>query len=135
MPVTLRSARQSPSRGMDASPPVTLTGNGCSILISSPATLAGKRCCLRSGPPSERWASDHTPLVPVVGALCSAQCRPIHLGLVLPRDRTWGGCDLGSAGFWDGDYGWGVRVRRHLAHVGGALYDEQWFLFTKRQMA
>ena len=25
-------------------------------------------------------------------------------------------------GVWDGDYGWGVRVRRHLAHAGGVLY-------------
>ena len=35
---------------------------------------------------------------------------------------TWGGCDLGNSGVWDRDYGWGVRVRRHLAHAGGVLY-------------
>jgi hypothetical protein len=40
-----------------SSSPVTSMGNGCGILLSSPATLAGERCCLRSGPPSERWAS------------------------------------------------------------------------------
>ncbi len=50
-----------------------------------------------------------------------------HLGLGSPRDRdqetaTWGGCDLGNSGVWDRDYGWGVRVRRHLAHAGGVLY-------------
>ena len=27
-----------------------------------------------------------------------------------------------DSGVWDGDYGWGVRVRRHLAHAGGVLY-------------
>jgi len=32
---------------------------------------------------------------------------------------------LGSDGFWDQDYGWGVRVRRHLAHAGGALYGTE----------
>ena len=35
---------------------------------------------------------------------------------------TWGGCDLGNSGVWDRDYGWGVRVRHHLAHAGGVLY-------------
>jgi hypothetical protein len=32
---------------------------------------------------------------------------------------------LGGDGFWEGDYGWGVRVRRHLAHAGGALYGTE----------
>jgi hypothetical protein len=36
--------------------------------------------------------------------------------------RTGEGCDLGNSGFWKGDYGWGVRVRRHLAHAEGVLY-------------
>ena len=50
------SAHQTPER-VGASSPVTSMGNGCGILLSSPATLAGERCRLRSGPPSERWAS------------------------------------------------------------------------------
>jgi hypothetical protein len=29
---------------------------------------------------------------------------------------------LGNSGVWEGDYGWGVRVRRHLAHAEGVLY-------------
>jgi len=35
--------------------------------------------------------------------------------------------DLGSAGVWDTgrDYGWGVQVRRHLAHAEGALYGTE----------
>jgi len=50
---------------------------------------------------------------------------------------TWGGLDLGSAGFWNGDYGWGVRVRRHFGargkssvRYGTRLGDlqENWFL-------
>jgi hypothetical protein len=63
-----------------------------------------------------------------------------HLGLVPPRDRDLGRLDLGD-GFWDGDYGWGVRVRRHFgAHgrssvrYGIRLGDlkESWFiLFSK----
>ena len=28
-------------------------------------------------------------------------------------------------GFWERDYGWGVRVRRHLAHAGGSLYGTE----------
>ena len=36
---------------------------------------------------------------------------------------TGEGCDLGNPGVWDRDYGWGVRVRRHLAHAGGVLYS------------
>jgi hypothetical protein len=32
---------------------------------------------------------------------------------------------LGGDGFWEGDYGWEVRVRRHLAHAGGALYGTE----------
>ena len=32
---------------------------------------------------------------------------------------------LGSDGFWKKDYGLGVRVRRHLAHAGGALYGTE----------
>jgi hypothetical protein len=42
--------------------------------------------------------------------------------LLRQETATWGGCDLGDSGVWDGDYGWGVRVRRHLAHAGGVLY-------------
>ena len=41
-----------------------------------------------------------------------------HLGLshllVSQKTATLGGLDLGSAGVWDRDYGWGVRVRRHF---------------------
>ena len=35
-----------------------------------------------------------------------------HLGLGPPRDRNLGRLDLGSAGFWEQDYGLGVRVSR-----------------------
>ncbi len=42
--------------------------------------------------------------------------------LLRQETATWGGCDLGNSGVWDGDYGWGVRVRRHLAHAEGVLY-------------
>jgi hypothetical protein len=50
---------------------------------------------------------------------------------------TWGGCDLGGNGFWEQDYGWGVRVRRHFGargmssvRYGIRLGDlkENWFL-------
>ena len=37
-----------------------------------------------------------------------------HLGLGPPRDRDLGKLDLSSAGVWERDYGWGVRVRRHF---------------------
>ena len=42
--------------------------------------------------------------------------------LLRQETATWGGCDLGNSGVWERDYGWGVRVRRHLAHAGGVLY-------------
>ena len=42
--------------------------------------------------------------------------------LLRQETATWGGCDLGNSGVWDRDYGWGVRVRRHLAHAEGVLY-------------
>jgi hypothetical protein len=44
---------------------------------------------------------------------------------------------LGSNGFWDRDYGWGVLVGRPLAHAEGVLYGtelgsvtlkENWFV-------
>jgi len=38
--------------------------------------------------------------------------------LLRQETATWGGCDLGSDGFWDQDYGWGVRVRRHFGARG-----------------
>jgi hypothetical protein len=51
--------------------------------------------------------------------------------------HTWGGCDMGGDGFWDEDYGWGVRVRRPFGARGmssvrygirlGDL-EENWFL-------
>jgi len=37
--------------------------------------------------------------------------------LLRQETATWGGCDL-SDGFWKGDYGWGVRVRRHFGERG-----------------
>ena len=46
----------------------------------------------------------------------------VHLRYVTKRPRTGEGCDPGNSGVWDRDYGWGVRVRRHLAHAGGVLY-------------
>jgi hypothetical protein len=60
-----------------------------------------------------------------------------HLGLVSQETTTWGGCDLGGDGFWDEDYGWGVRVRRPFGargmssvRYGIRLGDlkENWFL-------
>ena len=56
--------------------------------------------------------------------------------LLRQETATWGGCDL-SDGFWKGDYGWGVRVRRHFGEhgmssvrYGTRLGDlkENWFL-------
>jgi len=38
--------------------------------------------------------------------------------LVRQETATWGGCDLGGDGFWEQDYGWGVRVRRHFGARG-----------------
>jgi hypothetical protein len=56
-----------------------------------------------------------------------------------PRDRDLGRLDLGSDGFWNEDYGWGVRVRRHFCargrssvRYGTRLGDlqESWFIFV-----
>ena len=38
----------------------------------------------------------------------------VHLRYVTKRPRTGEGCDPGNSGFWERDYGWGVRVRRHF---------------------
>jgi len=38
--------------------------------------------------------------------------------LLRQETATWGGLDLGRAGVWDGDYGWGVRVRRRFGARG-----------------
>jgi hypothetical protein len=57
--------------------------------------------------------------------------------LLRQETATWGGLDLGSAGVWEGDYGWGVRVRRPFGargrssvRYGTRLGDlqENWFL-------
>ena len=57
--------------------------------------------------------------------------------LLCQEPATWGGLDLGSAGVWDRDYGWGVRVlrpfgarRRSSVRYGTWLGDlkENWFL-------
>jgi hypothetical protein len=57
--------------------------------------------------------------------------------LVRQETATWGGCDLGGDGFGEGDYGWGVRVRRPFGargmssvRYGIRLGDlkENWFL-------
>jgi len=45
--------------------------------------------------------------------------------LLRQETATWRGLDLGSAGVWDGDYWWGVWVRRPLAHAGGVLYGTE----------
>jgi hypothetical protein len=42
--------------------------------------------------------------------------------LLRQETATWGCCDLGNSGVWERDYGWGVRVRRHLAHAEGVMY-------------
>ena len=62
------------------------------------------------------------PLLPGVcaccGIFCPYTCMLMSVISVLLRQEpaTWGGLDLGSAGVWVGDYGWGVRVRRPFAH-------------------
>ncbi len=38
--------------------------------------------------------------------------------LLRQETATWGGLDLGIAGVWEGDYGWGVRVSRHFGARG-----------------
>jgi hypothetical protein len=57
--------------------------------------------------------------------------------LLRQKTATWGGLDLGSVCVWDGDYGWGVRVRRPFGargmssvRYGTRLGDlkESWFL-------
>jgi hypothetical protein len=57
--------------------------------------------------------------------------------LLRPEPATWGGLDLGNAGVWERDSGWGVRVRRHFGargrssvRYGTRLGDlkENWFL-------
>ena len=57
--------------------------------------------------------------------------------LLRQETATWGGLDLDSDGVWDGDYGWGVRVRRPFGargrssvRYGTRLGDlkENWFL-------
>jgi hypothetical protein len=60
------------------------------------------------------------------------------ISVLVPQETaTWGGCDLGGDGFWEGDYGWGVRVRRHFSVRGmssvryGTRFGdlkENWFL-------
>ena len=42
----------------------------------------------------------------------------VHLRYVTKRPRTGEGCDPGNSGVWEGDYGWGVRVRRHFGARG-----------------
>jgi len=49
----------------------------------------------------------------------------VHLRYVTKRPRTGEGCDPGNSGVWDRDYGWGVRVHRHLAHVEWVLYGTE----------
>jgi len=78
---------------------------------------------------------------PIPGNI-SGRSRPVLNSVIsdlLRQDTaTWGGLDLGSVGVWDGDYGWGVRVRRHFGargrssvRYGTRLGDlkENWFLF------
>ena len=42
----------------------------------------------------------------------------VHHRYVTKRPRTGEGCDLGNSGVWEGDYGWGVRVRRPFGARG-----------------
>jgi len=42
----------------------------------------------------------------------------VHLRYVTKRPRTGEGCDPGNSGFWERDYGWGVRVRRPFGARG-----------------
>ena len=42
----------------------------------------------------------------------------VHLRYVTKRPRTGEGCDPGNSGFWERDYGWGVRVHRHFGARG-----------------
>ena len=51
-----------------------------------------------------------------------------HLGLAPsspPRDRDLGRLDLGG-GFWNGDYGWGSRVRRPFGARGRSSEHTVW---------
>jgi hypothetical protein len=63
----------------------------------------------------------------------------VILVLLRQETATWGGLDLGSVGpgVWEGDYGWGVRVRRPFGARGrssvryGTRFGdltENWFL-------
>ena len=42
----------------------------------------------------------------------------VHLRYVTKRPLTGEGCDPGNSGFWERDYGWGVRVRRPFGARG-----------------
>ena len=42
----------------------------------------------------------------------------VHLRYVTKRPRTGEGCDPGNSGFWERDYGWGVRVHRPFGAHG-----------------
>ena len=42
----------------------------------------------------------------------------VHLRYVTKRPRTGEGCDPGNSGFWERDYGWGVRVHRPFGARG-----------------
>ena len=42
----------------------------------------------------------------------------VHHRYVTKKPRTGEGCDPGNSGFWERDYGWGVRVRRPFGARG-----------------
>ena len=53
------------------------------------------------------------------------------------RDRDLGRLDQGSAGVWEGDYGWGVRFDGYaalLAHAEGVLYGTELGLVTLKRV-
>ena len=54
-------------------------------------------------------------LTQVLNSVCSVL---VHHRYVTKRPLTGEGCDLGNSGFWDRDYGWGVRVCRHFGTRG-----------------
>ena len=57
--------------------------------------------CSRLGESPNTWKQLGLALTKVLNSVISV--------LLCQETATWGGCDLGIAGFWDGDYGWGVQ--------------------------
>jgi len=87
------------------------------------------RFCSRLGESPNTWKHFGPEPTQVLNSVISV--------LLRQEPATWGGLDLGSAGVWERDYGWGVRVRRPFGargrssvRYGTRLGDlkENWFL-------